>query len=112
MTTVSPQTPAPEPHFDHEAHGLAPDAAPRLFAVIEEYGAGTREENAWVLGWGMAHEDGPAEVIRAGGSERWRMSSVEQAVARFGRRAEGCSLRLVWLGRSGVDGPVREADAA
>ncbi|MFI1866597.1 hypothetical protein [Streptomyces jumonjinensis] len=112
MTTVSPQTPIPGPDFEREVYEFVRDTAPRLFAVVEEYLAGTEDEDARVLAWGMAHEDGSVEAVSAGGGRWWRLVSSEGALRRFDRRAEGCSVRLVWLPRSGVDASGREADAA
>ncbi|MGW6454724.1 hypothetical protein ACWF94_02150 [Streptomyces sp. NPDC055078] len=125
MTTVSPQEPTPgpdferetpgpdrEPDFEREVYELVRDTAPRLFAVVAEYRVGTEDEDALVLAWGLAYEGGQTEAVLVGGGRRWRLASPEHVTRYFRPRPEGCSLRLVWLPRSEVDGVGREADAA
>ncbi|WP_051765147.1 hypothetical protein [Streptomyces sp. NRRL F-5135] len=128
--TVSPQNPAQElfdrdpfdafdpldqEAYEREVRELVRDTAPRLFAVVVEYRAGTADADAVVAAWGIAHEDGKAEVSGAevgdgGCGRRWSLASAEGALRHFGR-AEGCSARLVWLMAADVDRrtPARDA---
>lgn len=110
--TVSPQSPAPEPLFDfaREVHELVRDTAPRLFAVVEEYRAGTREADAFVVAWGIAYDDGAAEAVAVEGNRRWSLAAAEHVVRYFGR-AEDLSVRLVWVADPDVD-PNTKAYAA
>lgn len=112
MTTVSPQSPAPERPFDfaREVHALVRDTAPRLFAVVEEYRPDTEDADALVVAWGLAYEDGAAEVISVDGHRRWQLAAAESVVRYFGR-AEDLSARLVWLASPDADGsaPSRAA---
>ncbi|MGW6507456.1 hypothetical protein ACWGCP_07860 [Streptomyces niveus] len=110
--TVSPQSPAPEPPFDfaREVYELVRDTAPRLFAVVEEYRAGTEEADAFVVAWGLAYADDSAEVISVEGHRRWQLADAGHIVRYFGR-AEDLSARLVWLTVPGSEGNT-EACAA
>ncbi|MEV0777677.1 hypothetical protein [Streptomyces sp. NPDC050428] len=97
MTTVSPQSPAPEPFdFAREVYELVRDTAPRLFAVVEEYRPGTEDADAVVVAWGLAYADDSAEVIAVEGHRRWQLAAAGNIVRYFGR-AEDLSARLVWL---------------
>jgi hypothetical protein len=89
-------TVGPPQSFDDELCALVVDLAPRLFAVIQERGPGTGDGDGWVAAWGVAYEDGHAEVISLDGSQRFSLGSAERAVWWFGRRA-GITARLVWL---------------
>ncbi|MFC8074340.1 hypothetical protein ACFUN8_02210 [Streptomyces sp. NPDC057307] len=66
MTTVLPQSPAPEPiDFAREVYELLRDTAPRLFAVVEEFRPVTEKPDAFVVAWGLAYADGAAEACAA-----------------------------------------------
>lgn len=94
---------APEPFdFTREVYELVHDAAPRFFAVVEEYCPGTEDADAFVVAWGLAYEDGAAEVISVEGQRRWRLAAPENIVRYFGR-AEDLSARLVWLAAPNAD---------
>ncbi|WP_381797728.1 hypothetical protein [Streptomyces niveus] len=111
MTTVSPQSPAPEPFdFGREVYELVRDTAPRLFAVVEEFRPGTEDADAVVVAWGLAYADGAAEVVGVEGHRRWQLAAAEHIVRYFGR-AEDLSARLVCLTAPGAD-PHTEAYAA
>ncbi|RDG36879.1 hypothetical protein DVH02_17660 [Streptomyces corynorhini] len=113
MMTVSPQDPAPESFdFEQELYALVRDTAPRFFAVVVEYrdGEGDLGRDAAVVAWGMAHEDGAADVTRAEGGGQLRLAAAEN-VARYFGRGDGCSPRLVWLPAAGSD-VVADARAA
>ncbi|MDT3395556.1 hypothetical protein RKE29_02640 [Streptomyces sp. B1866] len=121
MATVSPQEPssAPsdptalvDPDYDEALRGLVVDTAPRLFAVVREYGEAD-ERDAEVAAWGLAHDDGSADVTTCpedGPAIRLRLRSPERAVWWFARPA-GVSARLVWLEPSADAGFVRPAAA-
>ncbi|WP_326811449.1 hypothetical protein OIE62_17405 [Streptomyces scopuliridis] len=112
--TVSPQDPALEPfddeQFEQEVYELVRDTAPRLFAVVVEYRAGTKDADAAVVAWGLADESGGAEVIQMESGCRWRLAAPDHITRYFGR-AEDCSPRLVWLASPGVDGDVHDRAA-
>ncbi|MFJ5103333.1 hypothetical protein [Streptomyces sp. NPDC088554] len=111
--TVSPQNSALELFdFDQEVYDLVRATAPRLFAVVVEYRGGPEEEDrdAAVVAWGLAHEDGAAEVTRVGGGGQLRLAAPE-SVARYFGRGEGCVPRVVWLPGDGVDVPAEERAA-
>jgi hypothetical protein len=111
-TTIAPVTPGHEPHpldaFVHDPTGLAPlcdaetfavivdgmvaDAAPRVFAIVEEYG---ERVDGRIAGWGMAFED-YAEVVGVEGGTRMRMRSPEAALRGFGFGTH-IRPRLVWV---------------
>ncbi|WP_405848335.1 hypothetical protein OG211_13480 [Streptomyces niveus] len=111
MTTVSPQSPAPEPcDFAREVDELVRDTAPRLFAVVEEYRPGTEDADAFVVAWGLAYADDSAEVIAVEGHRRWSLTAAERIVRYFGR-AEDLSARLVWLTAPGSDGNTQACAA-
>lgn len=108
--TASPQSPAPEPLFDfaRAVDELVRDTAPRLFAVVEEYRAGTEEADAFVVAWGIAYDDGAAEAIAAEGQRRWSLAAAEHVVRYFGR-ADDLSARLVWVAGPDVDPSTKAA---
>ncbi|MFE2494643.1 hypothetical protein [Streptomyces scopuliridis] len=112
--TVSPQDPALEPfddeQFEREVYELVRDTAPRLFAVVVEYRAGTKDADAAVVAWGLADEIGGAEVIQMESGCRWRLAAPDHITRYFGR-AEGCSPRLVWLAPPDADGRVQDEAA-
>ena len=104
MTTVSPHSAALELFdFDREVYEMARDAAPRIFAVVEEYCVGTEDADAEVVAWGMAFEGGKSEVTRVGGHRRWTLVAPENAMRFFGR-TEDTTARLVWIGEPESNG--------
>ncbi|MFE4828886.1 hypothetical protein [Streptomyces sp. NPDC056672] len=101
--TVSPQDSALETFdFERELYELVRDTAPRLFAVVVEYCAGTADADARVVAWGLAYEDGKAEVTQIESGRRWQLTAPDHAVRYFPRSKE-CSPRLVWLAPPAVD---------
>jgi hypothetical protein len=66
--------------------------APRLFAVVQEYG---ERVDARVAGWGLAFDD-RVDVIGVEGRLRMSMSSPERALRGF-RTSPHVHPRLVWL---------------
>ncbi|WP_228447355.1 hypothetical protein [Streptomyces paludis] len=97
--TVSPQDSALNSFdFERELFELVHDTAPRLFAVVVEYrdGEGEFDKDAAIVAWGLAHEDGVADVTRVGGGGPLRLAAAEN-VGRYFGRADGESSRVVWL---------------
>ncbi|KPI03719.1 hypothetical protein OK074_4886 [Actinobacteria bacterium OK074] len=100
MTTVSPppQDPAHlEPTFDQEILDLVTATAPRLFAVVEQFTADDGEPDARVAAWGLAHDDGSAQVASVGGGFRMSLRTPERAAQLVSRRS-GSTGSLVWPG--------------
>ncbi|MFI5757497.1 hypothetical protein [Streptomyces sp. NPDC051569] len=54
-----------------------------------------------VIAWGLAYEDGRAEVTRLDSGHRWQLAAADQ-VMRYIGRSEECSPRLVWVAPSDV----------
>ncbi|HET9255524.1 MAG TPA: hypothetical protein VFO16_10015 [Pseudonocardiaceae bacterium] len=77
-----------EEEFAQEVRDLVADEAPRVFALVEEYG---ERFDGWVLAWGLAFED-RTEIISVNGLHL-RMPSPERAQRVFSRRR---TIRLVW----------------
>lgn len=70
---------------------MVTDAAPRLFAVVQEYGD---RVDGRVAAWGMAFED-HAEVISVEGHRRTRTTTPEQALRAY-RLGTGVVPQLMW----------------
>jgi len=97
MVTVSPDQTAPEPFdFDQEVCALVLDTAPRLFAVVQEFALDDGWRDAEVAAWGMAYEDGRADVTSVDGRRRFSLPSPARATRHFAL-LEGVTARLVWL---------------
>ncbi|WP_220472725.1 hypothetical protein [Streptomyces sp. SCUT-3] len=79
---------------------LVLDTAPRLFAVVQEYG---ERVDARVAAWGLEFED-HAEIVEVDGGTRMRASSPVPAVRAFSRPPH-VSVRLVRLEPSGAAVP-------
>ncbi|PJE96773.1 hypothetical protein CUT44_16960 [Streptomyces carminius] len=73
------------------------DLAPRQFAVVQTWEVGDGEQDGCVAAWGVAYEDGSAEVVSTDGVRRFGLASPERAVRWFGVKKEGVAARLVWL---------------
>ncbi|MEF3116492.1 hypothetical protein [Streptomyces chrestomyceticus] len=98
MTTVSPPPPLPDPPngFAQEVQELVDATAPRLFAVVEEFGiCGLRD--ARVAAWGLAYEDGRADVAAVDSGFRMSVAAPERA-ARFVSMRPGSLGSVVWPG--------------
>jgi hypothetical protein len=104
MPPVPPQGPSAAPDFTQEVYELIRDTAPRLFGVVAEYRVGTDDADAVVVAWGMAYEDGQAEVVSVTGDHRLRLASPAHITRHLGPAGEDRSFRLVWLAPSGTDG--------
>ncbi|EOD67519.1 hypothetical protein [Amycolatopsis vancoresmycina] len=83
-----------EPEFSTLVTELALAEAPRLFAVVQEYGV---RVDARIAGWGLAFED-RADVISVGGRLRMSLTAPEHALRGF-RAGPHVHPRLVWLPR-------------
>jgi hypothetical protein len=71
--------------------GMVADQAPRLFAIVEEYGT---RVNARVAGWGLAYED-HVDVIGVDGGIHLGAANPEKILRRFGWR-DRIKAHLVW----------------
>lgn len=71
--------------------GLVADAAPRVFALVEEQG---EREDGWVFAWGLAFEERVCVVRESGGL----VESFESAACAHDTYARRRTLRLVWCG--------------
>jgi hypothetical protein len=80
-----------EGEFDEAVAGRVADSAPRLFAVVQEYGA---RVDARIAGWGLAHED-HVDVIGEGNSVHLGASRPEDMLRYFHRR-DLITARIVW----------------
>src|ERR1700704_3716082 len=101
MATASPHTRSFEASdeaeaFDRELCELVRDTAPRFFAVVQKYALDTGEWDGEVAAWGIAYDDGHAEVITTDRTQRMSVGSAERAATWFGRRP-GMTARVVWL---------------
>ncbi|MGH4019888.1 MAG: hypothetical protein ACRDT0_11750 [Pseudonocardiaceae bacterium] len=90
-----------EEEFAQEVAALVADGAPRLFALVEEYGD---RADGWVRAWGMAFDD-HAEVVSVDRGLLGTFPSAERAHRAFSRRAK---VRLVWH----PDAPRTDGDHA
>ncbi|WP_051764941.1 hypothetical protein [Saccharothrix syringae] len=73
---------------------LAQRGAPRLFAVVQEYG---RCVNAHVAAYGMAFEDRVVMLSNDGRDFTFTLSCMESAVGFYHREEDGLTARVVWL---------------
>ncbi|MFF7650345.1 hypothetical protein ACFZCY_10865 [Streptomyces sp. NPDC007983] len=97
MVTVSPDHTAPEPFdFDQEVRALVLGTAPRLFAGVQEFALENGWRDAEVAAWGMAYQDGHADVTSVDGRRRFSLPSPDRATRHFAL-LEGVTARLVWL---------------
>lgn len=78
-----------EERFAELVQRMVAYSAPRLFALVEEYG---ERADGRVAAWGMAFED-RVYAISADGTERFSMQSVDDVVYLF---SLGAKIRLVW----------------
>ena len=110
-------TPVPDPtntppwwdenQFASILEQLVADDAPRLFAVIQEYG--TRLD-AWIAAWGMAFDD-HAEVISVEGSTRMSLQTPATALLGFHEADEHIHARLVWFNPEAITADEDSDDA-
>jgi len=72
--------------------GMVADFAPRLFAIVQEYG---EHADGRIAAWGMDFDD-HADVVSVEGGVRMTLQAPEKALARF-RWGEHITARLVWV---------------
>ena len=92
---VEPATLTPlcgETEFAQEVAELVADEAPRLFAVVQEYG---ERVDGRIAAWGMAFED-RADIVSVNRGLHLNLRSPERAVRAFTRRPH-ITARLVWV---------------
>jgi hypothetical protein len=98
MTTSLPNRLSPndtlcdENEFAELLEEMVADEAPRLFAVVQEYG---ERVDGRIAAWGMAFPD-HAEVVAVGQELRVSLNTPEKALRLFERRAN-VRARLVWF---------------
>ncbi|TQM82271.1 hypothetical protein FHX81_4670 [Saccharothrix saharensis] len=68
-------------------------SAPRVFAVVQEFG---ERLDGWVAGWGFAFED-RAEVFSVHDHSRMSLGKPENALHLFSSARNQLTARLVWL---------------
>ncbi|MGH3686167.1 MAG: hypothetical protein ACRDQ9_10760 [Pseudonocardiaceae bacterium] len=90
--------------FAQEIAELVADEAPRMFAVVQEYG---ERVDGQIVAWGMALED-RAEVVRINGHRRLSLRSPERAVRAFSIRPH-ITARVVWVNPEARTRPSDEA---
>ncbi|MDV9169467.1 hypothetical protein R6V09_04865 [Streptomyces sp. W16] len=97
VTVASNSSSLPEPphSFCDEIHALVNATAPRLFAVVEEYATEDGDRDARVAAWGLAHEDGSAQVAAWDGGFRMSLRNPERAAQLISMRP-GSVGSLVW----------------
>lgn len=99
MVTVPPQPSLPDPPdgFADEIRALVEATAPRLFAVVERFYTSDGAHDARVAAWGLAHEDGSAQVTAVDGGFRMSLRTPDRAAHMISLRpgSVGC---LVWPG--------------
>lgn len=94
-----------EPEFAQLVEGMVADEAPRLFAVVQEYGD---RVDARIAAWGMSFDD-HADVIGIEGELHLGVPSPDRVVRVFGIGTRVAS-RLVWV-NSEADSTPMEDDA-
>ncbi|MEV6164496.1 hypothetical protein AB0L71_21700 [Streptomyces sp. NPDC052052] len=99
MATVSLPSSLPDPPdgFADEIRTLVEATAPRLFAVVEQFRTSDGSHDARVAAWGLAHEDGSAQVTAVDGGFRMSLRTPDRAAHMISLRpgSVGC---LVWPG--------------
>ncbi|MFJ2294352.1 hypothetical protein ACIOG7_22045 [Streptomyces sp. NPDC087894] len=99
MATVSPPSSLPDPPdgFTDEIRALVEATAPRLFAVVERFRTSDGGQDARVAVWGLAHDDGSAQVTAVDGGFRMSLRTPDRAahMISLGPGSTGC---LVWPG--------------
>ena len=73
---------------------MVTSCAPRLFAIVQEYG---ERLDARIAAWGMAFDDeDEVEVISVGGALRMSYRTTERALTSFARHPD-VSAQVVWV---------------
>lgn len=95
-----------EEEFAAVLENMVADQAPRLFAVVLEYG---QRVDAVVAAWGIAF-DHHAEVVSANGQRRMRLQAPQHALRHF-QLGTSIRARLVWFDPYAAT-PAEDHDAA
>lgn len=95
-----------EEEFAAILEGMVADEAPRLFAVIQEYG---ERADGWIAAWGMKFDD-RTEIISVEGGMRMTLQAPEAALRGFAWSSHIRS-RLVWFNPDATT-PAAEDDEA
>jgi hypothetical protein len=82
-----------ETEFTAMLEDVALTSAPRVFAVVQEFG---ERVDGWVAAWGFAFED-RAEVVAVDDRSRMTLQEPERAVHLFSSKRRHLRARLVWL---------------
>ena len=77
--------------FTDLVNGMVTDHAPRVFAVVEEYG---NRVDAKVVGWGLAYDD-HADVIGVHGAVHLGVAAPDKVLTRFGW-GDRLTAHIVW----------------
>ncbi|MDQ3151061.1 MAG: hypothetical protein M3R63_04825 [Actinomycetota bacterium] len=92
---IDPSTFGPlcdEAEFTELIEGMVADFAPRVFAVVQEYG---ERVDGRIAAWGIAFDD-YVEVIGVDRGVRLSVQTPERALVRFGRRPH-ITARVIWV---------------
>ncbi len=102
-STLSPLGSAEE--FTAIVDDMVADSAPRVFAVVQEYG---ERVDGRIAAWGIAFAD-HAEVVGVDGTLRMRLPEPQHALGRFawGRHI---TPRLVWVNPDAVSSAEEDSD--
>jgi hypothetical protein len=85
-------SPLSQEEYDDLIRGLVCDCAPRLFAVVRDYGERIDGE---IVAWGMAFDGDWAEAVTIPGRMRISVDSLDGVVRRFAG-GEDVTARVVW----------------
>jgi len=98
---IWPRTPlCDEAEFAELVDEMVADEAPRLFAVVQEYG---KRVDGRIAAWGMAFDD-RAEIISVDDGTSVSLSSPERAALGFNRRPN-ITARVVWVNPDAATAP-------
>lgn len=86
--------------FDALVEGMVNDFAPRMFAIVQEYG---ERVDGRIVAWGMAFED-HAQVVDTSGSMHMATRSADDALRGFAR-GRNVTPRLVWVNPTATPPP-------
>lgn len=95
-----------EEQFASMMEGLVADAAPRMFAIVQEYGD---RVDGHIAGWGMAFDD-HVEAVSMDGQLRMRLHTLEKVLHGFDVGTH-IHARVVWFNPDAAT-PADDHDAA
>lgn len=108
---AEPEGPVPAPLFGREKYerlvaGLVADLAPRMFAVVQDWGD---RVDSRIAAWGLAFDD-YAEIVGVDRGLRMSAASPEQTLIGFAHRPD-ITARVIWvhLGPPGHAGVIDSA---